>query len=415
MNDNLKVKTEQLLKEHKGNRKTYYERDLEGLINDLSVYQTELQMQNEELRGAHATINQNKDKYYTLFNLSPAGYFTLDENLMIQKVNQMGSRMLLRNVNTLEQTRITKYIDSNFQDQFYLFIQKILKTHAKQTTEIKILNSKQTSFHVQIDGYYLREFSANNDYIIFLSLTDISERIANEESLRKQNEELKKLNNELDKFTYSTSHDLRAPLASVLGLINLIRVTGNDSEKTQYVDLIEKSVKKLDHLIHEILDYSRNSRIETSSEIVNLESLFEEVFDGLAYMENYQMIKKEIEIKSAKPFFSDRKRLAVIFNNLISNSVKYRKPRHEDSYIRVTATIGKNAVIKIKDNGQGIAQHHLPKIFEMFYRANDRIFGSGLGLYLVSETVAKLNGTIEVNSNFGYGTEFTIVIPNLNP
>lgn len=236
-----------------------------------------------------------------------------------------------------------------------------------------------------------------------------------EKALRKQNEELVKINKELDSFVYSVSHNLRAPLMSVLGLINLVQLENkNDKALDNYFLMMQSSIHKLDDTLKEILDYSRNARSNLNIESVNLESLVEDCFERLMYIDGSEKINKTILVQATTEFFSDVYRLSVVFNNLISNAIKYCDHSRKFNIIDIRATINDTeAEIVFRDNGIGIGADFLPKIFNMFFRATDRSEGAGLGLYIVKETIEKLNGSIRIESAVGEGTNFYIKLPNL--
>ncbi len=239
------------------------------------------------------------------------------------------------------------------------------------------------------------------------------ERKKSDEAIREQNEELVKINRELDSFVYSVSHNLRAPLMSVLGLLNLARLQEGKEEMNQYFQMMEQSIQKLDNTLKEILDYSRNARKDVDVEQVNIRDVVNDSIKRLLYMEGSDKITKTIDIIEQSPLYCDAYRLLVIFNNLLSNSIKYRDPQKEESFIHFYITIEKRLLtIRVQDNGIGIPAHFLPKVFNMFYRATERSEGAGLGLYIVRETVQKLGGRVDVQSEYGIGTTFEIEIPN---
>jgi len=234
--------------------------------------------------------------------------------------------------------------------------------------------------------------------------------------VRQQNDALMKVNVELDRFVYSASHDLRSPLASILGLINVARQDAS-GDKMAYMDMIEKSVLKLDSFISDIIDFSRNARLEVVTEQIDFNTLLKDVFDDLLFLENYKKIERIISIHSTKIFHGDKKRLRVILSNILANAIKHHYPEQREKpsiEIEIVDTIN-GILIRIKDNGPGIEQKYLKDIFKMFFRATSRTSGSGLGLYIVQETVVKLNGTIDVVSKLGEGTTFTVKIPNVLP
>jgi signal transduction histidine kinase len=237
-----------------------------------------------------------------------------------------------------------------------------------------------------------------------------------ERTLRKQNEQLIKINKELDSFVYSVSHNLRAPLMSVLGLINLVQLENKqgDQAMNNYFEMMQHSIHKLDETLKEILDYSRNSRSQLNITEVDTKKMVEDSFERLKYMEGSDSISKSIEVDNNMPFYTDPYRISVIINNLVSNAIKYRDMKKDHSTIHVFANITDTHMdLVCRDNGIGISDEYLPRIFEMFYRATERSEGAGLGLYIVRETVDKLHGTISVESKFGQGTTFRIKIPNL--
>lgn len=236
-----------------------------------------------------------------------------------------------------------------------------------------------------------------------------------EEMLRRQNDELTKINRELDSFVYSVSHDLRSPLASILGLVNVAKMEGvKEPEKVRsYFDMIERSIMKLDETLREILDYSRNARAEISIKEVDLEKVIESTFEQLKYLKGHHEIKKSVEIQQHSILYSDSYRLSVIFSNLFSNAIKYRDDNKAEKLIQVSAVITPaHAVFQIRDNGIGIHSDYLVSVFNMFYRATDRSQGAGLGLYIVKEMIEKMDGTISITSEIGHETVISIKVPN---
>jgi PAS domain S-box-containing protein len=244
--------------------------------------------------------------------------------------------------------------------------------------------------------------------------SDISERKATQQILLDRNEELIKINAELDRFVYSASHDLRAPIASLLGLIEVARLEQDRNNIVELLELQQKSLLRLDRFIRDIVDHSRNTRLEVNSDPINFESLVHSVFEQLQFMDNVTKIQKRITISQEGDFFTSATRLDILFNNLISNAIKYADLRKADPFLEVQITANAtHAQIRIRDNGEGIPSDSVTKIFDMFFRASRRGTGSGLGLYIVREAIQKIGGTIEVKSEFGEGTEFIVVIPNL--
>ncbi len=230
--------------------------------------------------------------------------------------------------------------------------------------------------------------------------------------IEKMNIKLRKVNSELDSFVYSASHDLRSPLASLLGLIDLAHVDSQNSKI--YLEKMKTSVKKLDAFIGDIIDFSSNERKEVMIESFAFGNVIHDVLDELEFLNHDNSVKINITQHGDNEFKSDRRRVAIILRNLISNALKYKDLRKETSIININVHCEKlYANIEIADNGIGIEKSALRDIFKMFYRATENSSGSGLGLYIVKETVEKLDGTITVDSTVNEGTTFTITLPNL--
>lgn len=241
----------------------------------------------------------------------------------------------------------------------------------------------------------------------------ISERT---QALEIQNEELKKVNAELDRFVYSASHDLRAPLASILGLIQLARLEKDTDKVKEYLAMKERSIMKLDSFIQDIVHVSKNARTEIRQDEINFQVLIGHAFDQLDYLDNICRVKKQVEIYQDTPFYSDEPRITIILSNLISNAISYAAPHRREAFVRIQVNVEQGmAILEVEDNGLGIAEDHLDKVFNMFFRANYDSTGSGLGLYIVKETLDKLCGDINVMSTLGKGSIFTVKIPNEVP
>lgn len=232
-------------------------------------------------------------------------------------------------------------------------------------------------------------------------------------SLAARNEELTKINKELDSLIYSVSHNLRAPLMSVLGLISLAKIETSVESIQHYHELMEKSIHKLDDTLKEILDYARNARLEPQLERINLKEIINETLDKMQFMPGVEKIDIRVSVEGSTPFHSDFYRMTVIMNNLISNAIKYYDKAKTNCFFSITGMVDdEKAKLTFEDNGIGIDSRALPRIFDMFFRATNKTEGSGLGLYIVKEAVEKLQGSIEIESLLGGGTTFKIEIPN---
>lgn len=287
------------------------------------------------------------------------------------------------------------------------------KNLSKFDVSYRFSNAKGIYKIVNDRGFFFLDSSQLGGIRMIGIMEDVTHEKEAQLAIIKKNEELTKANQELDSFVYSASHDLRAPIASLLGLIRIARYEKTVEGIGALLDLQEKSLQKLDTFIRDIVDHSRNARLEIARNEVDLKGQIQESFDQFHFLENIKKIRKEIVISQETLLYSDHRRLQIVFNNLISNAIKYADTSKPDPYICITARVTiEGATISIEDNGEGIRDSAKDRVFDMFFRASDRSAGSGLGLYIVKEVLDKLNGKITMETVLGKGTVFTIIIPN---
>ena len=232
-------------------------------------------------------------------------------------------------------------------------------------------------------------------------------------AMKEESISLQKINAELDNFVYHASHDLRAPLHSILASLGLLKEEDNPSEREKCVELIEGSINRLDTFITDMLSISRNQRRENPLVSINFLVELETAVAATYHVGSTQNLEVITKVSQPCPFMTDLARVRIILNNLISNAIKYRRYTTSRSHITIEAWVGpEKAHLKIADNGEGIAESAIDRIFDMFYRASERSEGSGLGLYIVKDVIEKLRGTISVRSKAGKGTIFSLTFPN---
>jgi len=229
-----------------------------------------------------------------------------------------------------------------------------------------------------------------------------------------KNEELQKAYDELNKFAYSVSHDIRGPLSGILGAINVAHEIEDIVEIREVLFLMEKSLKKLDTYIINMHDYYSIQRGELTITDIDFYKLIEELKTIYMVPAKTLGISFDVSIKQGAVFRSDEVPLKLIFNNLLSNAFKYQDQKSKHKSVNVNIEVENNcATIYVKDTGIGILGTHIGEIFNLFYRANYQEVGSGFGLYNVKNALLKLNGQIEVNSVMHKGTTFKVTIPSI--
>lgn len=275
-----------------------------------------------------------------------------------------------------------------------------------------IVDAKGTAHHLLRIIHPILDQEGKTQMIAGYSI-EVTELVEKEAHLQKQNEELEKINHELDQFVYRASHDLRAPLLSLLGLINLLELEEQSPAHNGVLEMMRKSILRMDTFIKDIVNHSKNSRQELTIEPVDLLHEAKEIIQQLRFMAHAQRIDFRVEMDIQAPFFGDRFRIGILLNNLLSNAIKYHDPKKESPYACIRAKVTKEwAELSVQDNGMGISALHRDHVFEMFYRAVSTGQGSGIGLYIVQEVAHRMGGKATIESEEGVGTTVTIRFPN---
>lgn len=363
----------------------------------------------------HPTVFEGQDEFlhFAQFSIDHAAdaIFWVDRQANFFYANHAASRLfgytreelLSMSIYDLEVSPSSRESWPRFWDEMRAKRSMLLESKVKRKDGSIFIMEIHTNFFV----YNGKEFKVTYG-------RDITQRKTIEEEIRVKNEELQKVNSELDRFVYSVSHDVRAPLTSILGLVNVARMGDPGSQQMSYLDMISKTAGKLDEMVLSITDYARNARMELQREPVDFAREVNDCVENLKFIEGADRIAFKISIKEDVPYYGDRSRIRIIFNNLVSNAIKYSDPKKAVPFVSIEVEVdAAKARITISDNGQGIAPEHHSRLFRMFYRASESSFGSGIGLYIVKETVSKLSGTISFHSDEGAGTTFNVYLPNM--
>lgn len=367
---------------------------------------------NTKRKEAEEDLLKSEERFRKLAATTPVGIFQSDEKGACTYVN---AEWLKYSGMQFDEAMGTGWINATYPPDR----KRVLKEWEKTVTDKKEFKSKFRLQHkngkiITISVKATPLFGLDDSVIGFIGMaSDISSLIKVEERLEAQNVELLKTNSELDRFVYSASHELRAPLASVLGLINIILSEEEEAGLVFKLEMMQQSVNRLDSFIKDIVQYSQNKHLEIDNEKIEFRSIVNDSLESLWYLENRSKINIQVNISEEIEFYSDKKRISIVLNNLISNAIKYHDIEKSNPVITIEIKTAKNnAKIKISDNGVGIPEEHLSKIFEMFYRVSSKVMGTGIGLYVVKEIIEKINGKILVESKENNGTTFFINLPN---
>lgn len=234
---------------------------------------------------------------------------------------------------------------------------------------------------------------------------DITERKAFEARLE---EKIK----ELDTFIYRSSHDLKGPLASLQGLLNVAKSEVLDTNALQYLGLIEKSVLNLDSILMDLLNITKITQGSLSIVEINIKEVITKIISSFENLPEYEKIKWNLNFDEIEIIQLDKSLVNNIFQNLIINAIKYQDKLKEHPIVKISTTVyNDEMIIKVEDNGEGIPESLQHSVFDMFFRGNTKSSGTGLGLYIVKNAVEKSGGRVELLSKEKVGSAFTIFLP----
>lgn len=391
-----------------------YETDRQPSEEDqhfLGIIATAIAVEENRQRAATALADEEQ-RYRVIFEGAPHGIVLVDAaSGNIVYANPAICDLFQYSFEAFLQIAISQLHPKGISNSYLSELVHGAKTGFTLGAELQCLRKDGVVFFADLSA---REIVLGRKTFFVCFYVDVTERKEAEDELVANNTQLKKINSELDNFVYSVSHDLRSPLLAIKGLMSLFdKDQPNSKENNEYWLLIKDSINRMDETIHEILDYSRNSKLNPTIEALDLAQIAIHAFEDVKYSVQ-EAITFEMDINTSKKLFSDKARVNTVVRNVVSNAVKYRKVGAADNHIKVeyTHAADGSSCLKVSDKGEGIAPSDTTKVFEMFYRASHTVAGSGLGLYICKEIMEKLGGSISLTSELGIGTVVLINFPN---
>ncbi len=346
----------------------------------------------ESIENFFKELVENSDNIYVL----------LDKDYRIRYISSVVRRygaepMLLRGKSIFDFTE---------PDKVELWKACLTRAENKKIQEVALKLSGDAPTYFEVTAFWVKQNSAEGSQV--LQLHDVT-------ACKKKTLELSLSNQQLDQVIYKTTHDLRAPLMSAIGLLTLVE-QASEEQRAEYLGLLRRSLNKLKLFIEDMNHFYRNGKMEVKKENIRWDELIEEELNDHRLTYSPERVSIEVNIHQSTAFWSDILRVKTILTNLLTNAIKYADPNKDHHNIQISVQVTcQEAVLTIKDNGIGIEKQYHGKIFDMFFRATTLSQGSGLGLFILKDTVEKLKGRISVHSEPGKGSTFTVWLPNSKP
>ncbi len=371
----------------------------------------ELQESNAKLLQENHEFQESRDRYFDLYNFAPVGYMTMDENGIIIDANLTSGMLLGTEMKELVGKELSGFITEDTKDEYRAHVKELVGQKSKQACVVKMQWNEGNIIYARFVSDYVRlRDGSYRQCSVFLDITKCKQF---ENDLRKTVEALTKSNTELERFSYVASHDLREPLHSISSCTQLLDMQyGNilDDKGKQLVSYILGAVAQMNSLITDLLFYSSYRQNSGFFADVDCADILDYVTKGLQQL--ISDTKAQITSGILPTICADNTQIAQLFQNLISNAIKHHNG--VDIKIHIAAKLeGDYWLFSIKDNGDGIENEYLEKIFEIFKRLEPRTkaSGTGIGLAICQQVVEKHNGRIWVESKLGEGSIFYFTLP----
>jgi PAS domain S-box-containing protein len=416
--------------------------DAKELLHDLRVHQIELEIQNEELRRVQNELECSRARYFDLYDLAPVGYLTLSEQGLIQEANLAIATMLGMTRGSLLKRPISKIIQKEDQNTYYLHRKQLLGSGEQQAWELRLVRRDGTIFWAHLAATVDKDLSGasgqdpDSTPTVRIVVSEISERKQAEEALLETNSRLleatatahemaaksEAASQVKSQFLANMSHELRTPMTGVLGMLDLLLLGNLDAEQQDFISKAHTSASSLVRILNDILDLTKieMGKFSIEEKPFSLRECAKDVLGMLLPLASSKGLALNLAVADDVPevLSGDPTRLNQVLTNLAGNAVKFTEKGEVD--IRVSAggsaPSGKrDFTITVTDTGIGIPDGKRDLLFHNFSQVDEthsRSYGgTGLGLVISKEIVERMGGTISFTSAVGKGSNFTCTIP----
>lgn len=373
---------------------------LEGITTDITFR-----------KEAELKLAESENNFRSIYEQAAAGIFQLDLSCNVIGINRVFGQMLGHTRRAdIQRQSVLRLVHADHHDEVAQALERVIMGEEENVKlETRFVLKEGPVEWMLLTLSLVRNTDQSPKYILGI--------VQNITELKRMQQDLVFKNAELDTFVYRASHDLLGPISSLRGLAGIMALEDTNPTMRDYIDKFNGSAKRLNTILLNLIELTKLKSAELKVAEVDIWPIIKDSVAALANLPEFNRVKITTEVRLTSPLYTDSRLLTVIVQNLVENGIKYSRNNISDGYMNIVVEeIGPELVrIMVEDNGEGIPKDYLSKIFNMFSRASETSKGSGLGLYVLKNALDKLNGSVDVESELGRGSRFTVFLPSVQP
>lgn len=371
-------------------------------------------------KAAEEQLIKASEDIQDLYNNAPCGYFSINSEGKVVAINSTGLAWLQYPVEEICEKKLIDIMQPDSIPVYEKYFRELKKSGTPNDIEVEIIRKDGSTFPVMLNGSAVQD--ENGKFIKSReTMFDITERKINEglinnlnRTLIVKNNQLESKNKELESFSYSVSHDLRAPLRAIDGFTNILKeeyVNQLDDEAKRLLEIIMSNSRRMGQLIDDLLAFSRLGRVEINANEINMremvQSVVQEIKNGVS------AVSIVTEVDDLPKIKGDSSMLQQVWVNLVSNAVKYSLKKESIKIKIGSYKEDGEHVFFVQDNGVGFDMKYSSKLFGVFQRLHsiEEFEGTGVGLAIVQRVVSRHGGRVWAEAKLNEGATFYFTIP----
>lgn len=387
------------------------------LIHELQVHQAELEMQKDELQLSRSELEKSQIRFRKLYQFAPIGYVTLSEMGVIIDHNRRFEALFPHFVSHAAGKPFVVYVCPEDHVRFFQHLRDVMAGPEERFCTLR-LHSAERDFYARLSSIRMEERTDEGmRNLCLVTLTDVDAEETLIQCLQRAKEDAERASKAKSTFLANMSHEIRTPINGIVGMADMLQVLCKDTDQARYADMLKKSTMTLLRIVNDILDLSKieAGKLAFVREPISVRQLVADACVRHEACAATKGLSLTCHVESDVPPFmeGDGIRIMQILENLISNAIKFTTEGGVHLNIcRRSTTDGDRIDFQVIDTGIGIPADKLHLLFSPFEQIDNslvkRYQGAGLGLSISRQLAEMMNGTLDVTSTEGKGSQFTL-------